>query len=152
MQEENKEKQIVDGDGSGPIAVEEKPVAKVKPVVKKEKEIKTHKTYRLNIYVDDPLPQASDITVEICVGTVTYDEATDAVSTECLNPKYSALFNVFSNMTYEMETSDAPIQRLRSEGKEWVLNLPNALDLNVGRGRHFFAKDVSIINEEPIIE
>ena len=146
MQEKNKAKLTVDGDGSGPIAVAEK------PAVKKEKEIKTHKTYRLNIYVDDPLPQANDITVEICVGTVMYEEATDTISTECLNPKYSALFNVFSNMTYEMETSDAPIQRLRSEGKEWMLNLPNAIDLNVGQGKHFSSRNMDVINEEPIIE
>ena len=155
MQEKSKEEQTIDGDGSGPITPEKSEVKKPKaekPAVKKEPELKTSKTYRLNIYVNDPLPQANDITVEICVGTVTYDEATDKTTTQSINPKYEALFNNFSNITYEMETSDAPVQRLRSEGKEWVMNLPNAIKLPVSPKISFFAKDIKVINEEPIIE
>lgn len=156
MQEENKEEQTIDGDASGPIVIKESEKAEVeapkKPVVKKEPKIETHKTYSIDIHVNDPLPQANDITVDISIGTVTYNEATDTISTNSNNPKYSSLFTRFSHMTYYLETEDAPIPMTRSLGKEWAMNLPNAIDLLVHPERNvrFFALAPVVINEEPI--
>ena len=155
MQEKNKEEQTVDGDGSGPILLEEPKVEKPKaeaPKVKKEPKIETHKTYSIDIRVNDPLPQANDITVDISIGTVIYDEATDTITTQSANPKYQALFTRLSNITYYLETKDAPIPMTRSLGKEWAMNLPNAIDLLVHPERNirFTALAPVIINEEPI--
>ena len=157
MQEKNEEEPIIEGDASGPIISTKPEKAKVeaseKPVVKKEKEVKTHKIYSTDIHVNDPLPQANDVTIDISIGAVTYDEATDTVSTESNNPKYQALFNRFSRMPYMLETKDAPILITRTMEKEWAMNLHNAMDLLVHPERNirFFAAAPVIINEEPII-
>ena len=156
MQEENKEERTIDGDASGPIVTKEPEKAEVevpkKPVVKKEPKIETHKTYSIDIHVNDPLPQANDITVDISIGTIQYDEATDIISTNSLSPKYNSLFNRLCNMTYYLETGDAPIPMTRSLGKEWVMNLHNAIELLVHPERNvkFFALAPVVINEEPI--
>ena len=156
MQEENKEEQTIDGDASGPIVIKESEKAEVeapkKPVGKKEPKIETHKTYSIDVHVNDPLPQANDITVDISIGTIQYDEATDIISTNSLSPKYNSLFNRLCNMSYYLETEDAPIPMTRSLGKEWAMNLPNAIDLLVHPERNvrFFALAPVVINEEPI--
>ena len=157
MQEKNKEEPTIEGDASGPIVPTKPEKAKVetpeKPVAKKEKEVETYKTYSIDIHVNDPLPQANDVTVDISIGAVTYDEATDTVSTESNNPKYQALFNRFSRMPYMLETKDAPLLITRGMEKEWVMNLHNAMDLLVHPERNirFFASAPVIVNEEPII-
>ena len=124
------------------------------PEVIKEPEIKTHKIYAMEVHVNDPLPQANDITVDIVVGNVTYDEATDMITTASVSPKYEAMFNHFDQMSYYIETDDAPLLMSRSLGKDWALNLPNAipasLTVNEARGVRFFATKAQIANEEPI--
>ena len=155
MPEKTREEQTTDGDGNGSIVTVEEPEKTVskEPVIKKEKVIATHKTYSIDIHVNDPLPQANDVTVDISIGAVVYDEATDTVSTESSNPKYQALFNRFSRMPYMLETKDAPILITRTMEKEWAMNLHNAKDLLVHPERNvrFFAAAPVIVNEEPII-
>ena len=162
MIEEEKTEEVADGDGSGPItppkdkAPRKQATKKVKEpveeVVVPEPEIKTHKTYSIEIHVNDPLPQANDITVDLVIGSVTYEEATDTVYTSCHHPKYEALFNKFSQMSYYMKTDDAPAIVIRAAGKDWAMNLHRATNLLVNRNRNvsFFATEPKITNEEPI--
>ena len=166
------EEEKTDSDGSGPIS---QPIAKtprkraakkveepIQEVVEEpveeisvpEPEIKTNKTYSIEVHVNDPLPQANDITQDIIVGNVSYNEATDEVTTESVNPKYEAMFNHFSQISYYIETEDAPLVMTRSLGKDWALNLykaiPNSLIVNERRGVKFFATEPQIASEEPI--
>ena len=171
MIEEEKIEEEISSDGSGPISPPkakttrkrttkkaEKPViedAKAEvPEVIEEPKIKTHKVYAMEVHVNDPLPQANDITVDIVVGNVTYDEATDTVTTVSVSPKYEAMFNHFSQMSYYIETEDAPLVMTRSLGKEWALNLskaiPASLTVNERRRVRFFVTDPQIASEEPI--
>ena len=124
------------------------------PEVIKEPEIKTHKIYAMEVHVNDPLPQANDITVDIVVGNVTYDEATDTITTASVNPKYEAMFNHFSRMSYYIETEDAPLVMTYSLGRDWALNLwkaiPESLVVNERRGVRFFVTEPQIASEEPI--
>ena len=172
MIEDKKTEETVDGDsdGSGPISKPkaktarkqtvqkvEEPVEEVvveEPEVVVEPEPQTYKTYSIEIHVNDPLPQANDVTVDIIVGQVTYDEATDMITTASVSPKYEAMFNHFDQMSYYIETDDAPLLMSRSLGKDWALNLPNAipasLTVNEARGVRFFATKAQIANEEPI--
>ena len=124
----------------------------VTPAVKKEK-IKTTKLYSSAVMVKDPLPQASDIFVETQVGVVTYDEATDVVTTKCLLPRYEAMFNRFAGMTYYIETNDAPIPILKVSGEAWVKNLGSAISLLVNEERNitFWATKPEIVSEEPVM-
>ena len=170
MIEEEKTEGEVSSDGSGPITppkpkaprkqtakAVEKPVEEVvveEPKVVMEPEPQTHKTYAIEIHVNDPLPQANDVTQDIVIGNVSYDEATDIITTSSMNPKYEAMFNHFSQMSYYIETDDAPLVMTRSLGRDWALNLwkaiPASLTVNERRGVRFFATEPQIANEEPI--
>ena len=76
------------------------------------------------------------------------------ITTASVSPKYEAMFNHFDQMSYYIETDDAPLLMSRSLGKDWALNLPNAipasLTVNEARGVRFFATKAQIANEEPI--
>ena len=171
MIEEEKIEEEISSDGSGPISPPkakttrkrttkkvEKPViedgkAEV-PEVIEEPKIKTHKTYVIEIHVNDPLPQANDISVDVVVGQIIYDEATDTVSSSATNSKYDTMFNRFVRMGYFMETEDAPVLMTPAAGKNWAMNLhkavPKSLIVNEPRGIYFTANAPQISNEEPI--
>ena len=118
----------------------------VPPVVMK-------KTYSSAVMVNDPIHQANDIFVERQVGNVGYNEATGEVTTACMIPKYEAMFNRFANMTYYIETNDAPIPITKSQGEQWMKNLCNALSLTVNEERHidFWVTEPIVVTEEPVI-
>tara|TARA_Y100000310_G_scaffold143319_1_gene142690 strand:+ start:308 stop:739 length:432 start_codon:yes stop_codon:yes gene_type:complete len=119
----------------------------VPPVVMK-------KTYSSAVMVNDPLPQANDIFVERQIGTVVYDEVTETVTTHCMMPNYEALFNRFSGMTYYVETNDAPIPMIRTDGEKWMKNLYKAISLKVNEERNitFWVTEPAVINEEPVLQ
>ena len=64
------------------------------------------------------------------------------------------MFNHFSQMSYYIETEDAPLVMTYSLGKDWALNLhkaiPNSLIVNERRGVKFFATEPQIASEEPV--
>ena len=130
-----------------------KKTAKKKTVVEEPVVIPTIKTYTSAVMVNDPLPQANDIFVERQVGTVNYNEATNEVTTYCMIPRYEAMFNRFSRMTYYIETNDAPIPITKSNGEQWMKNLYNALSLKVNEERNisFWVTEPIIATEEPVI-
>ena len=137
--------------------VRAKKVIKVEKAIPAEKitapPIAMKKTYSSAIMVNDPIHQANDIFVERQVGSVTYNEATDEVTTHCMMPSYEALFNRFAGMTYYIETSDAPIPVIRTSGEQWMKNLFKAVSLKVHEERNitFWATEPAVINEEPVL-
>jgi len=123
-----------------------------KTIIKKEVP-KTHKTYSSAVMVNDPLPQASDLFVEKQVGAVSYNEATDTISTQCLIPMYDIMFKRFANMPYYIETNDAPLLIPIHTKEKWMKNLHRAISLIIQEERNikFWVLEPEVINEEPIV-
>ena len=134
-----------------------KKTVRAKKVIKAEKtipaEVVMKKTYSSAVMVNDPLPQANDIFVERQVGTVNYNEATDEVTAYCMIPSYEAMFNRFAQITYYIETNDAPIPITKSQGEYWMMNLHKALSLKVNEERNivFWVTEPIVATEEPVI-
>ena len=123
-----------------------------KTAIKKEVP-KTYKTYSSTVMVNDPLSQASDLFVEKQVGAVSYNEATDTISTTCSIPMYDSMFKRFAKMPYYVETSDAPLLININTKEQWMKNLHRAISLMVQEERKvkFWVLEPVIINEEPIV-